>query len=576
MPGARNGAISWADASGNLWLFGGQGWDSGGNMGLLNDLWKYNITTNQWTWVKGSNTTDPNGVYGSIGVPAANNEPGGRNFSVSWTDASGNLWLFGGSGFDGSGNFGDMGDLWRYNITSGQWAWMKGPSSPDQNGVYGSIGVPAALNNPGGRYLANTWNDGSGNLWLGGGLGFDGSGGFEDYLNDLWKYNMTTNQWTWVKGTSVSGQPGTYGTQGTASPSNVPGSRIGSFSWTDASGNLFLFGGMGYDGSSVLDFLNDLWQYNTTSNQWTWLKGSNSTVQPGTYGTQGVAAPGNVAGARAAGNNWTDNSNNLWLFGGFGFDSGSQDPDDMNDLWKISTCITNPVVSISGSPVSLCIGSSATLTASGANTYVWSNNQTGTVIVVSPTLTGIATYSTTGTDLSGCSGTGTITVNVTPLPVVMATSLKPTICKGEQVTLNASGANTYAWNTVPVSSGSAVVVSPTITTNYVVSGTDLNGCVNTFTISQVVNLCTGIGQDQIVSREYALFPNPNNGQFTISGPATEAASRIVIFNTLGQKVFEDDLNSGQNNTQTGLPKGIYHYNILVNEHKATSGKIVVE
>ena len=201
---------------------------------------------------------------------------------------------------------------------------------------------------------------------------------------------------------------------------------------------------------------------------------------------------------------------------------------------------------------------------------------TGTVIVVSPTLTGIATYSTTGTDLSGCSGTGTITVNVTPLPVVMATSLKPTICKGEQVTLNASGANTYAWNTVPVSSGSAVVVSPTITTNYVVSGTDLNGCVNTFTISQVVNLCTGIGQDQIVSREYALFPNPNNGQFTISGPATEAASRIVIFNTLGQKVFEDDLNSGQNNTQTGLPKGIYHYNILVNEHKATSGKIVVE
>jgi hypothetical protein len=41
MPGARFGAHSWTDASGNLWLFGGQGGDATGNVGYLNDLWKY-------------------------------------------------------------------------------------------------------------------------------------------------------------------------------------------------------------------------------------------------------------------------------------------------------------------------------------------------------------------------------------------------------------------------------------------------------------------------------------------------------------------------------------------------------
>ena len=41
IPGARNSAVSWLDSSGKLWLFGGDGYDSAGNQGLLNDLWQY-------------------------------------------------------------------------------------------------------------------------------------------------------------------------------------------------------------------------------------------------------------------------------------------------------------------------------------------------------------------------------------------------------------------------------------------------------------------------------------------------------------------------------------------------------
>jgi hypothetical protein len=40
-PGARIGSVSWIDSAGKGWLFGGSGYDSGGAVGTLNDLWVY-------------------------------------------------------------------------------------------------------------------------------------------------------------------------------------------------------------------------------------------------------------------------------------------------------------------------------------------------------------------------------------------------------------------------------------------------------------------------------------------------------------------------------------------------------
>ncbi|HYH13752.1 MAG TPA: kelch repeat-containing protein, partial [Flavisolibacter sp.] len=96
-PGARDGAVSWTDASGNFWLFGGKyPYTFDDKTYYFNDLWKYNPTTNQWTWVSGDSFTNSTGIYGTKGVPAAANKPGARDGAVSWTDASGNFWLFGG------------------------------------------------------------------------------------------------------------------------------------------------------------------------------------------------------------------------------------------------------------------------------------------------------------------------------------------------------------------------------------------------------------------------------------------------------------------------------------------------
>jgi hypothetical protein len=62
----------------------------------------------------GSSTVGHAGVYGTLGTAAAGNIPGSRDAAVTWTDSSGNFWLFGGWGYDSTGTVGDLNDLWEY------------------------------------------------------------------------------------------------------------------------------------------------------------------------------------------------------------------------------------------------------------------------------------------------------------------------------------------------------------------------------------------------------------------------------------------------------------------------------
>ncbi len=314
-PGARYYAVTWTDASGKMWLLGGYN-----GSGYSNDLWKYDPATGYWAWMKGASTTNQVATYGTLGTPAAANTPGARYKAVSWTDVSGNLWLFGGYGYVASG-LAYLNDLWKYDTASGYWTWMKGSSAGGGTGVYGSIGVPAAANTPGARDNAVTWTDASGKLWLFG--GYNGSG----YFNDLWKYDPATGYWAWMKGSSTTGQAGTYGTLGTPASGNTPGARGQMVAWVDASGSPWIFGGYGYSSVSSLGYLNDLWKYDRVSGNWTWVKGSSSTAQTGTYGTPGIPAVANTPGARYNSVSWTDSAGKLWLFSGY---NGSG---YFNDLW---------------------------------------------------------------------------------------------------------------------------------------------------------------------------------------------------------------------------------------------------
>jgi N-acetylneuraminic acid mutarotase len=360
VPGSRDLAVSWIDRTGNLWLFGGGGLAANPESvaaGLLNDLWEFNPTTSEWTWVSGSQVANSQGVYGTKGVPAAGNVPAARSGAVSWTDNNGNLWLFGGGIYEGGGigsgasnvdsslggspsgaGAGTFNDLWEFNPTTSEWTWVTGSGSQvaGSYGVYGTLGVPATTNTPGSRSGAVTWTDSSGNLWLFGGYG-DASSGI-GLLNDLWEFNPTTSEWTWVSGSNSANAQGVYGTQGVPASTNVPGARNLAVSWTVSNGNFWIFGG---NVSSVAGSIagglvfNDLWEFNPTTKEWTWVSGSQTAMAEGVYGTQGVPASTNVPGGHELAVSWTDSSGNLWLFGGDGVTTSGL-YGFFNDLWEFN------------------------------------------------------------------------------------------------------------------------------------------------------------------------------------------------------------------------------------------------
>ncbi len=282
------------------------------------------LATAQWAWMSGSSGVNQPGVYGTLRLPSPTSVPGARALSTSWTDRSGKLWLFGGYSYV-PGSAGYMNDLWTFDPSTRQWAWMGGAITPNQPGSYGLQGREESTNVPGARVGAVSWTDPNGNLWLFGGSGYATSASATGSLNDLWLYNTVSGRWTWKGGSDALGADGIYGTKGVPGGLNRPGGRAYAVSWKDDGWNLWLFGGNSF---------NDLWKYDVLSGQWTWISGSSGASKTGTYGSQGIAAPSNTPGSRSKAVSWSDDGGNLWLFGGSGFGAFDTGSGALNDLWK--------------------------------------------------------------------------------------------------------------------------------------------------------------------------------------------------------------------------------------------------
>ncbi len=241
-----------------------------------------------------------------------------------------------------------------------------------------------------------------------------------------------------------------------------------------------------------------------------------------------------------------------------------------------STCGVSSTIQVMATPVTsitsvppICIGNSATLTVSGATTYTWSNSSNFTSIVVTPTLP--TTYSVTGTT-AGCSSSTMVTVNVNPLPNVNASGSSSIICDGETATLTANGgATTYTWSTnAPVQS---IIVTPSVTTTYTVTGTDAMGCTNTGTVNLIVQWCTGINQLDPANTDFAIYPNPTQGALFIKTDL-KAEHDVVIYNELGQIVQRTKLNSDAKIDLAKEANGIYQVIILDKGKAVFSTKVI--
>lgn len=274
----------------------------------------------EWIWMNGSSNMAGLPVHGTQGIPAPGNTPGAIYEGAWWTDTAGNFWLFGGQHNSFLSVFADM---WKFDPNTAEWTWVKGPGGSFSTiPVFGIKGVASASNTPGYRAWApSCWTDKQNRLWMFGGHGSNGAD-----LNDLWMYDIATNNWTWMHGPQ-NGTNGNYGVQGVPSPTNQPPARHEcSATWVDTSGNLWMYGGYLNFGEG-----GDLWHYNISTNEWTFMAGSTVAAVFPNWGFKYIAAPSNYPGCRNTYTSWHDGNNGLYMFGGMHNDGAINDT--YNDVW---------------------------------------------------------------------------------------------------------------------------------------------------------------------------------------------------------------------------------------------------
>lgn len=266
----------------------------------------------------------------------------------------------------------------------------------------------------------------------------------------------------------------------------------------------------------------------------------------GTSVCQGIASSFNSGLTSGNISNWNWNFNN-----GGGSTSTAQNPSytftaagTYNVLLSVTDnngCVDDTTITINiyanptadaGLDASVCNGSSATLTATGAGpggTYLWSSGQNTASITDSPVVTTV--YTVTVTTVNGCQDTDNATINVNSMPVANA-GVDAAICQGASTTLTATGAGaggTYTWNPGNIS-GASITVSPGSTQIYTVTATSGPGCTSTDQVQVTVNAApvANAGADQSVCDGSSATLTATGGtNFLWIGTGQTTASLVV-------------------------------------------------
>lgn len=176
-----------------------------------------------------------------------------------------------------------------------------------------------------------------------------------------------------------------------------------------------------------------------------------------------------------------------------------------------TTVVVNPLPAVNaGADQTVCVGTSVTLTGSGATTYSWNNSVSNGVTFVPAATT---TYSVTGTS-AGCTNTDQVVVTVNPLPTIIANDVS--VCANGTITLNASGGSTYNWSPgtdLNQTTGASVNSTPQATITYTVTGTDINGCINTdpITVTVVPTTPVNAGPDVTICQGASTILSASGG-----------------------------------------------------------------
>ncbi|HBK70931.1 MAG TPA: hypothetical protein DDZ39_04615, partial [Flavobacteriaceae bacterium] len=214
---------------------------------------------------------------------------------------------------------------------------------------------------------------------------------------------------------------------------------------------------------------------------------------------------------------------------------------------------------------------SVTLTATGGSVYLWSTGETTSSITVQPNET---TVFTVEVNAEGSCGTSTddVTVIVENLPLTINDGQDVTICKGEELVLQAKGSSNYLWNTGSMES--SISVKPQETTIYTVSA-QKNGELESVEITITVEECSINKKD-----EFKVYPNPTQGIVNIYLPSQKERMIIsVISLTSGRLMFNKEVKASNRGVMTQIDlsnmlKGVYILK-MSNDNFSETKKIIV-
>jgi hypothetical protein len=226
-----------------------------------------------------------------------------------------------------------------------------------------------------------------------------------------------------------------------------------------------------------------------------------------------------------------------------------------------------PSVMVFASSPSVCANSPVNLTAFGtANSYAWNNGANGPNITVSPSVT--TNYMVIGTNQYGCSGNASQQITVLQLPSIQASASNNDACKGELIVLSAVGGVSYSWldnSTNIVYQGNPINVTMNNSSTFTVTGTNAAGCSNKNTVTVSINDCVGITNIAANANGVMIYPNPNNGMFTVelsnsavkSIQLTDLSGRVIMTRTADNGKVDMDINH--------LSNGIYYVKVQSND-----------
>ena len=186
------------------------------------------------------------------------------------------------------------------------------------------------------------------------------------------------------------------------------------------------------------------------------------------------------------------------------------------------TVLENPYAHIDG-VLEMCQGESTLLHANGVGSYVWSTGDTHSPITVDTP----GSYKLTVLAPNGCQTVDSVEVSYLPLPEISISGLSG-ICAGTSVTLTASGASSYIWNSTVM--GSSLTVTPTESTMYTVVGTSNRGC--TATASHFLNVnalptASINGESTICQGDTAVFTATGGLDYLWSTAETTASVKLT-------------------------------------------------